>query len=166
MRHRASRKFWQFYRRLPETIRHIADDNYIVLKQDPKHPSLRFKKVGRFWSVRVGIHYRAVAVEDGSDPHSPEPTPAELERLQMLRQSIAEELPDLMARDQLRKEARDERSISGALRDAIHRSDVPLAAIATQAGLTPIQLDEFLTSPFAIPLNGTEESLPAGPPMA
>jgi hypothetical protein len=68
-----------------------------------------------------------------------------LERLQMLRKSIAEELPDLIARDQVRKEARDERSISGALRDAIHRSDVPLAVIATQAGLTPIQLDEFLT---------------------
>jgi hypothetical protein len=78
-------------------------------------------------------------------PRSPEPTPAELERLQMLRWSIAEELPDLVARDQLRKEARDERSISGSLRDAIHRSDVPLASIAIQAGLTPIQLDEFLT---------------------
>jgi hypothetical protein len=78
-------------------------------------------------------------------PTSPEPTPAELERLQILRQSIADELPDLIARDQLRKEARDERSISGALRDAIHRSDVPLASIAIQAGLTPNQLDEFLT---------------------
>ena len=26
-----------------------------------------FKKVGRMWSVRVGIHYRAVAVEDVAD---------------------------------------------------------------------------------------------------
>lgn len=67
MRHRASRKFWQFYRRLPEAIRGVADDNYAVLKQDPKHPSLHFKKAGHFWSVRIGIHYRAVAVEDGSD---------------------------------------------------------------------------------------------------
>jgi len=67
MRHRASRKFWQFYRRLPEAIQRVANENYVVLKQAPKHPSLRFKKVGRFWSVRVGIHYRAVAVEDGSD---------------------------------------------------------------------------------------------------
>jgi hypothetical protein len=54
MRHRASRKFWQFYRRLTEAIRHVADENYVVLKQDPKHPSLHFKKAGRFWSVRVG----------------------------------------------------------------------------------------------------------------
>jgi hypothetical protein len=33
------------------------------LKQDPRHPSLHFKKVGRFWSARVGAHYRALAVE-------------------------------------------------------------------------------------------------------
>ena len=66
MRHRASRKFWQFYRRLPEAIQRVANENEVVLKQAPKHPSLRFKKVGRFWSLRVGIHYRAVAVEDGS----------------------------------------------------------------------------------------------------
>jgi hypothetical protein len=28
---------------------------------------LQFKKVGRFWSVRVGLHYRALAVEHGAD---------------------------------------------------------------------------------------------------
>lgn len=67
MRHRASRKFWQFYRRLPESIRQVADENYVLLKHNPKHPSLRLKKAGRFWSVRVGIHFRAVAVEDGAD---------------------------------------------------------------------------------------------------
>jgi hypothetical protein len=33
------------------------------LKQDPRHPSLHFKKVGRFWSVRVGGHHRALGVE-------------------------------------------------------------------------------------------------------
>ena len=38
-----------------------------MLKRDPHHPSLRFKKVGRLWSARVGIHYRAVAVEEGAD---------------------------------------------------------------------------------------------------
>jgi transcriptional regulator with XRE-family HTH domain len=63
----------------------------------------------------------------------------------MLRESIAKELPDLIARDQLRKAAREERSISGAVRDAIHRSDLPLQAIATKAGLSPVELDEFLT---------------------
>jgi len=67
VRHRASPKFWQFYGELPEAIQRIADKNYQLLKADPKHSSLHFKKAGRFWSVRVGIHYRAAAVEDGPD---------------------------------------------------------------------------------------------------
>ena len=41
----------------------IADRAFSFLKADPKHPSLHFKKVGRFWSARVGLHHRAVAVE-------------------------------------------------------------------------------------------------------
>ena len=48
-------------------IQRLADENYELLKANPRHPSLHFKKVGRMWSVRVGIHYRAAAVEDGSD---------------------------------------------------------------------------------------------------
>lgn len=39
-----------------------ADDNFILLKQNPGHPSLHLKKVKRFRSVRVGIHYRLVEV--------------------------------------------------------------------------------------------------------
>jgi hypothetical protein len=67
VRHRASPKFWQSYGNLPPDIQKLADENFQLLKQEPFHPSLHFKKVGRFWSVRVGIHYRAVAVEEGSD---------------------------------------------------------------------------------------------------
>jgi hypothetical protein len=67
MRHRANRKFWEFYRRLPDDVRQLADDNYAVLKYNSKHPSLRLKKVGRFWSARVGVHYRAIAIEEGAD---------------------------------------------------------------------------------------------------
>ena len=37
--------------------------NYVLLKENPRHPSLQFKKVGRLWSVRVGLDYRALAVE-------------------------------------------------------------------------------------------------------
>jgi hypothetical protein len=36
-------------------VRELADKNYALLKQDAQHPSLRFKKVGKFWSVRVGF---------------------------------------------------------------------------------------------------------------
>jgi hypothetical protein len=59
----ATSAFWEAYQQLPEHIRVLADKNYALLKQNPQHPSLRFKKVGRFWSVRVGSRYRALAVE-------------------------------------------------------------------------------------------------------
>jgi hypothetical protein len=48
---------------LPSDVQRLADQAYARLKQDPRHPSLHFKKVGRFWSARVGAHYRALAVE-------------------------------------------------------------------------------------------------------
>jgi hypothetical protein len=63
VKHRASRRFWGCYRRLPEETRRLADESYRLLLSDPKHPSLHFKRIGRFWSARVGAHYRALAVE-------------------------------------------------------------------------------------------------------
>ena len=63
MRHFASAGFWESYQRLPENVRLLADKNYALLKQNPQHPSLHLKKVGRFWSVRIGTRYRALAVE-------------------------------------------------------------------------------------------------------
>ena len=45
----------------------MADKNHALLKENPRHPSLQFKKVGRFWSVRVGLRYRALAVETDGD---------------------------------------------------------------------------------------------------
>ena len=63
MKHFASPAFWAAYENLPEAIRELADRNYALLKANPQHPSLHFKKVGRFWSVRIGIRYRALAVE-------------------------------------------------------------------------------------------------------
>ena len=63
MRHFASPAFWEAYLRLPERVRAQADKNYALLKKNAQHPSLHLKKVGRFWSVRVGLRYRALAVE-------------------------------------------------------------------------------------------------------
>ena len=63
MRHFASPAFWQAYAKLPENVRALADKNYALLKDNPQHPSLHFKKVGRFWSTRIGLRYRALAVE-------------------------------------------------------------------------------------------------------
>jgi len=63
MNHFTSPKFWKRYHQLPAHIRTLADKNFELLKQDPTHPSLKFKKVGRYWSARVGLKHRALAVE-------------------------------------------------------------------------------------------------------
>ena len=61
MKHRANPRFWSFYDQLEPEIRQLADKNFKLLLRDPHHPSLRFKRVGRFWSARVGLNHRAVA---------------------------------------------------------------------------------------------------------
>lgn len=67
MRHFASPSFWEAYSKLPNEIRNLADKNFSLLKDNPQHPSLQFKKIRRFRSVRVGAHYRALDVEtDGN----------------------------------------------------------------------------------------------------
>ncbi|WP_436815073.1 ParE family toxin-like protein [Neorhizobium sp. DT-125] len=48
-------------------MQRLADENFELLKRDPKHPSLRFKRIGRFWSARVGKSWRALAIQDGED---------------------------------------------------------------------------------------------------
>lgn len=67
MKHYASSRFWARYEALPADVRDLADKNYQLLKNDPRHPSLHFKRIGSVWSVRVGAHYRALGsdVEDG-----------------------------------------------------------------------------------------------------
>jgi len=57
--------FWDGYSRLPEKIQIRAQKQYQLWRQDPFHPSLRFKKVGQFWSARVTGSYRAVGIMDG-----------------------------------------------------------------------------------------------------
>lgn len=67
MKHLASRRFWALYEALPADARSLANKNFDLLKRDPRHPSLRFKRVGELWSVRVGVHHRALGttVADG-----------------------------------------------------------------------------------------------------
>lgn len=44
-------------------VRELADKNFELLKANSRHPSLQLKKIGKYRSVRVGLHYRALAVE-------------------------------------------------------------------------------------------------------
>lgn len=66
MNHRATADFWRHYERLPEHVRSLADKNFLLLKGDPHHPSLHFKRLkASLWSVRVGRGYRALGTEEG-----------------------------------------------------------------------------------------------------
>jgi hypothetical protein len=44
-------------------IRDLADRSFALLKSNPRHPSLHFKKVGRYRSARVGLHHRVLGVD-------------------------------------------------------------------------------------------------------
>jgi len=88
--HRTTECFWRCFENLPEPVQKISKKNFELLKNDPSHTSLHFKKVGTFWSIRAGMNYRSffragtngcisfwsiragmnyrgLAVEDGSD---------------------------------------------------------------------------------------------------
>lgn len=65
--HRATDRFWRCFEKLPEPVRNVAKKNFELLKTNPLHPSLHFKKVGKFWLVRAGLDHRALAVEEGED---------------------------------------------------------------------------------------------------
>jgi hypothetical protein len=51
LKHFADPDFWAAYEQLPEPIREAADRAFERLKANPSHPSLRFKRTGRHWSV-------------------------------------------------------------------------------------------------------------------
>ncbi len=61
--HYASPSFWDAYAKLPETARKHAHRNFGLLKSDTRHRSLVLKRVGRYWSIRAGGEFRALAVE-------------------------------------------------------------------------------------------------------
>lgn len=66
--HRATADFWQAYAALAEEIRRRTDKQFALLKANPRHPSLQFKKIGerqgqKVWSARVTLNYRALAIK-------------------------------------------------------------------------------------------------------
>lgn len=65
--HRTTARFWELFDELPQPVQTTARKNFELLKRDARHPSLQFKKIGKFWSARVGRDHRALAVEDGAD---------------------------------------------------------------------------------------------------
>jgi hypothetical protein len=64
LKHYTFSRFWVCFNALPVEVQKLARRNYAVLKRDPTQPSLQFKLVaeGRYRSVRVGLHYRALGI--------------------------------------------------------------------------------------------------------
>ncbi len=64
MRSKRSKQFRALFEALPEAVQRQANEAYRIFKSDPTHPGLAFKPISStstVYSVRVGIHYRALA---------------------------------------------------------------------------------------------------------
>jgi hypothetical protein len=61
--HFTSPDFWSFDKRLQPDVQRMADKYFGLLDSNPKHPSIHLKKIGKIWSVRAGLHYRAVGMD-------------------------------------------------------------------------------------------------------
>jgi len=65
MKSKAVLSFWEAYYKLPTDIRKLAIKQFRLWLENPNHPSVRFKKVGAYWSARINNDYRAVGIMDG-----------------------------------------------------------------------------------------------------
>jgi hypothetical protein len=70
--HHASEDFWRDYDALPTEIQARADKQFRLLKAEPTHGSLQFKKIGirngkEIWSVRVTLKHRALAFKESGE---------------------------------------------------------------------------------------------------
>ena len=55
--------FWAAYEALPVEVRDVADKSFALLKDNPHHLSIHLKKVGGYWSARVGRRHWVLAME-------------------------------------------------------------------------------------------------------
>ena len=65
---RTTERFRRAFQQLPQQVQQQARAAYQLFRNDPAHPSLRFKPVHPskpIFSARVGRDYRAIAVREG-----------------------------------------------------------------------------------------------------
>lgn len=64
MRSWRSKRFKRLFEQLPTEAQRQAEEAYQHFRRDPYHPSLHFKPIDpsdpSVYSVRVGLHYRAI----------------------------------------------------------------------------------------------------------
>jgi mRNA-degrading endonuclease RelE of RelBE toxin-antitoxin system len=61
MKSATTAKFRQSFASLPAEVQRRARKAYQHWRENPRHPSLHFKKVGKVWSARVDDNYRVLA---------------------------------------------------------------------------------------------------------
>lgn len=65
--HRTTARFRKLFGSLEPDLQQRARESFRHLRANERHPSLHFKSVGRFWSVRVTDAVRALAMKEGND---------------------------------------------------------------------------------------------------
>jgi hypothetical protein len=78
-------------------------------------------------------------------------TPAQKRRVRKVQQLIAEELPELVRRNQMAHRAMKEKTFSGVLRKAIHGSRILLPDLATRTAIEIGVLADFLMGEKTLP---------------
>jgi hypothetical protein len=67
VRSRASSRFWRAFERLPSHVQAKARQAHALWIEDPRHPSLQFKKVHdlyNIFSARNDLNWRALCVKE------------------------------------------------------------------------------------------------------
>ena len=65
MKSSVATRFWREYFALPKDVQRKARKAFLLWRRDPRPPSLRFERKGRYWSVRIDRGWRALARLEG-----------------------------------------------------------------------------------------------------
>ena len=68
MKSKLTKQFRKRFKRLPREIQDQTRAAYRLFKENPYYLGLHFECIDRqepLWSVRIGLHYRAVGVREG-----------------------------------------------------------------------------------------------------
>ncbi len=57
--HRTTPQFWGRFNELDKDIQALARKNFELLKENPRHPSLQFKKESDFWSASIIVCWQS-----------------------------------------------------------------------------------------------------------
>ncbi len=67
---KTTKRFREAVAKLPQHVQRQAQQSYKLFNQNPKHSSLRFKKVHAtepIYSARINVDYRALGIVEGQE---------------------------------------------------------------------------------------------------